>query len=170
MHELAGARTRAYLADCGMYLAVAAATVPLGVVAAAKGWGKSRAFVLGVSSIPPLVATVIAARQETGPMATTFGKRRQGLVVRSRDGAPVTFKRGLIRNAVKVGIPWQLGHVVAVGAAVGYCDDADPLTLAATALIYPLVGAMVVAGTTGSGRALHDRLVGTVVERVATPS
>lgn len=125
---------------------------------------------LGVSAIPPLAATVIAARQESGPTAATFGKRRQGLVVRSRGGTLVTFTRGLIRNAVKIGVPWQLGHVVAVGAVFGSFDDADPLTLAATALTYPMLGAMVVAGATGNGRALHDRLAGTVVEHVATLS
>ncbi len=170
VHELAGARARAYLIDCGVYLAVAAATAPFGVLAHVRGWGKRRSFVLAASTIPPLVATVIAARQESGPHAATFGKRRQGLVVCSRDGVPVTFGQGLIRNTVKIGIPWQLGHVVAVGAAFGGFDDADPLTLGATVLTYPLVGAMVTAGSTGSGRALHDRLVGTVVKRVTLPS
>lgn len=106
MHELAGARPHAYLADCGVYLAVAAATAPFGVLAQARGWGKRRSFVLAVSAIPPLVTTVIAARQVSGPRAATFGKRHQGLVVgRSRDGAPVTLGRGLIRNAAKIGIP-----------------------------------------------------------------
>lgn len=165
VHELAGARTRAYLMDCGVYLAVAAATAPLGVLAQAKGWGKSRAFVLGISAVAPLVATVVAARQESGPRAATFGKRWQGLVVRSRDGAPVTFARSLVRNFVKIGVPWQIGHVVAVGAALGYFDDADPLTLGAAAVTYPLLGAMVVTGATGDGRALHDRLAVTMVVR-----
>lgn len=150
-----------------MYLAVAAVTVPFGVLAHARGWGKRRSCMLAVSAVPPLVATVIAARQESGPRAATFGKRRQVLVVRFRDGSPVTFGRGLVRNAVKIGIPWQLGHVVAVGSALGYFDDGDPLTLGATVLTYPLLGAMVAAGATGSARALHDRLAGTVVERVA---
>jgi len=59
---------------------------------------------------------------------------------------------------------------VAVGAALGSFGDADPLTPGATALTYPLLGALVAAGATGSWRALHDRLTGTVVERVAMPS
>ena len=170
MHELAGARTRAYLIDCGVYLAIAATTAPLVVLSAAKGWEKNRSFVLAVSAIPPVVATVVAARQESGPESSTFGKRRHGLVVRTRDGEPVTFTRALIRNVAKIAIPWQLGHFVAISAALGYLEDGDRLTVGATALIYPVLGAMVVAGASGSGRAFHDRLADTVVELVAQPS
>lgn len=170
MHELAGARTRAYLIDCGVYLAIAATTAPFGVLATARGWGKRRSFLLAVSAIPPVVATVVAARQESGPESATFGKRRLGLIVRTRDGEPVTFTRALIRNAAKICIPWQLGHFVAISAALGYLEDGDRLTVGATALTYPMLGAMVVAGAAGNGRAFHDHLAGTVVELVAQPS
>lgn len=170
MHELAGARMRAHLIDCVVYLAVAASTAPIRVLANASGWEKNRSFVLAVSAIPPVVATVVAARQESGPESSTFGKRRLGLVVRTRDGEPVTFTRALIRNVAKIAIPWQLGHFVAISAALGYLEDRDRLTVGATALIYPMLGAMVVAGAAGSGRAFHDRLAGTVVELGAQPS
>jgi hypothetical protein len=40
------------------------------------------------------------------------------LAVADADGHRLTLSRALISNAVKIGIPWQLGHVVAneVGA------------------------------------------------------
>lgn len=168
MHPLAGARARAYLVDCGAYLCVAAATVPMGVVGHHVGWGRHRAYVLCVSAVPPLVATLLAARQESGPRGATLGKRHQGLVVRGRADAVVTSGRALIRNTVKIGVPWQLGHVVAIGAAFGGFERRDPVTLGAAAVTYPLLATMVVAAALGGGRALHDRVAGTVVERTET--
>ncbi len=167
VHPLAGARARAYLLDCGVYLGIAAATVPIGVVAQRAGWKADRSWALGTSALPPLVATVLAARQESGPRAATLGKRRQGLVVRAADGSAPRFARCLLRDAVKIGVPWQLGHVVAIGAAYGGFERRDPLTLAATALTYPLLAVMALATTRGSGRALHDRVAGTRVRRAA---
>ncbi len=170
MHPLAGARARAYLVDCATSLGVAAAMVPFGAAAHRAGWGAHRSFVLGVSAVPPLLATVLAARQEAGPRAGTPGKRREGLVVTTGSGAPVPLARALVREAVKIGVPWQLGHVVAVGAAYGGFARRDPLTLVATALTYPLLAVMAAAAALGSGRALHDRVAGTVVRRVAVSS
>jgi hypothetical protein len=69
---------------------------------------------------------------------------------------------------VKIGIPWQLGHVVAIGSTFGGFERRDPATLAAAAVVYPLMVVMVVLAARGSGRALHDRLAGTQVRRAET--
>lgn len=164
------ARARAYLIDCGLYLGVAAAMVPIGVVAHRAGWGRHQAYVVCVSAVPPLVAVVMAARQESGATSATPGKRRRGLVVRARDGGPVTSARALVRNGVKIGLPWQLGHVVAIGAARGGFEHRDPLTIGATAVTCPLLAAMVASVARGTGLALHDRVAGTLVERAGHSS
>jgi uncharacterized RDD family membrane protein YckC len=166
MHPLLAARTKAYLRDAVTYLGVAAATVPVGLVLRHEGIGQHPGFLLAVSAVPPLVASVIAARQESGAHRATWGKRRQGLVVTTSSGERVPFGRALVRNLVKIGIPWQLGHTVAIGAAYGGFERGDPLTLAATAVTYPLVAVMIVAVARGTGRGLHDRVAGTAVARV----
>ncbi len=163
MHPLLARRTRAYLLDSCGYAGVALATVPLGLVFQRRGWGDNRGLVLAVSAIPPLVATVIASVQEAGPDAATPGKRRERLSVTDTTGRPLTLGRALLRNLTKIFIPWQLGHLVAIGARFDGFARRDPLTLAATALTYPLVGAAVAAVARGSGRGLHDRVAGTLV-------
>ena len=61
----------------------------------------------------------------------------------------MTLARALLRNVAKIAIPWQLGHFVAISAALGYLEDGDRLTVGATALIYPMLGALVSPGAGG---------------------
>ena len=168
MHSLFRARGRAYVLDCLVYLGLAASTVPLGVVFQQQGWGHAKGLVLAVSAIPPVAATVLAGVQESGVRAATFGKRLVHLEVFTATGDRVPLGRALLRNAVKIGIPWQLGHVVAIGSTFGGFERRDPATLAAAAVVYPLMVVMVVLAARGSGRALHDRLAGTQVRRAET--
>lgn len=162
MHQLAGRRAKAYLRDCLGYAGIAAATVPIGLALNAAGVGEHRGAVIAVSGVPPVVAAVVAARQESG-RGSTWGKRREALAVTGTDGAAVPFDRALWRNAVKITVPWQLGHVVAIGAAYGGYEDGDPLTIGATAVLYALGAAMAVTLLRGEGRGLHDRAARTVV-------
>lgn len=172
MNRLAGRRGRAYLRDCIVYAGIAAATVPLGMAAHAAGWGGNRAFVLAASAVPPVVATWLAAKQESGPARATWGKQRHGLVVTDRHGRPIDRRRALLRNTVKIGVPWQLGHTVAIGAAFGGFETRDRLTIAATVVTYPLLAVMILAVARGQGRGLHDRVADTAVVAAAetTPS
>lgn len=163
MHPLARRRTRAYLRDCIGYLGIAAATVPFGVAAQSQGWGRSQVFVWAVSAVPPVIATTVAARRESGTAAATLGKVQRGLQVHARAGMPVGLGGALLRNTVKIAIPWQVGHTVAVGAAFGGFEVGDPVTLAAAVITYPLLAVMIATGVLGEGRALHDRVAGTVV-------
>ena len=120
MHPLAKRRCLAYLTDCLPYLGIAAATAPVGVVlATTTELGASRLYSHLISAVPPAIATVVTARAESGPHRATWGKRRQGLTVLTVDGAPLSGGRALARSVVKVFVPWQLGHLTAVGAAWG---------------------------------------------------
>lgn len=169
MHPLAIPRARAYLRDWGTYLGLAAATAPLGVVGQITGWGRKPSFNYAVSSVPPILAALLAARQEARQGATP-GKRRHHLLVTKREGIPITFGRALARNCLKIAIPWQLGHMVAIGAGFGGFDRRDPLTLGAAFVTYPLLAAMILSVVLGDGRAIHDRLSGTRVVGTAITS
>lgn len=167
MHPLAGRRGKAYLLDCLGFLGVGAAMVPFGVVAYRRGLIGPRPVISHlVSATLPVIATVWTARQESGAMRATWGKRRHGLTVTTEDGDALPFGTALLRNTVKILIPWQLGHTVAIGSAYGGWDRKDPVTLGATAVTYPLLGVIVGAVASGSGRAVHDRVVGSVVHGV----
>lgn len=157
MHPLATRRTLAHLTDCAGYLGVCAAIVPLGIViATSTDLGRKPAFAHVASMVPPAIATVLAARAESGPHRATWGKRRQGLEVSWADGAGLTIGRALARNAAKIFVPWQLGHTSAIGAASGGFERKDPLTYAATVAAYGVIGVYAWTGTRGSGRGVHD--------------
>lgn len=167
MHRLATARARAYLIDGGLYLGIAAMEVPVGLASIRRGGDTNRVWVYAASAVAPIVAAIWAARAESGPHQATLGKRRVGVHVVSASAsggdARLSFARGLVRNVVKIAVPWQLGHTVALGASRGGFEERDPLTLASTALIYPLLGVMAWTGLRGHGRAIHDRVAGSLV-------
>ncbi|MPZ52481.1 MAG: hypothetical protein GEU79_07075 [Acidimicrobiia bacterium] len=163
MNKLAMARGKAYALDCVAYLGIATATVPLGILAYRAGWGEQRGAVLAMSAIPPVIATVLAARQESGPERSTWGKRRQGLVVAGKRSIQVGFGRALLRNTIKIAIPWQIGHTLAVGAAFGGFEDRDPTTIVASVLTYVGLGVLIGSVLYGEGRGVHDRLAHTRV-------
>lgn len=160
IHPLAGRRARAYLLDAIGYLGIAAAMVPAGLLLNAYA-PPTPGAVIAMSAVPPVVATIWASKAESGPSHATWGKRRLGLTVAA--GNPLTFARALARNTVKIGIPWQLGHVVAVGAAAGGFEAGDPLTLATGVLIYPVIGVLTLMTALGRGLGPHDRASGTCV-------
>lgn len=163
MHPLAALRARAYARDCVRYLAIAAATAPLGAVAGvARERGRLREFAWGVSAVGPVVATVLAARAESRS-GMTGGKRSHDLRVVSAAGGSAGAGRCLLRNVVKIAVPWQLGHLVAVEAAFGELERRDPLTVTAAVVSYLLPAMMIASVFAGEGRPVHDRLAGTRV-------
>ncbi|MGP9539903.1 RDD family protein [Brachybacterium sp. AOP43-C2-M15] len=168
MHPLASRRCLAHLTDCVGYLGVAAATLPVGVlVVTTTDLGRVPLFGHLVSTVPPAIATVLAARAEAGPHRATWGKRRQGLEVVGRDGGAMSLGEALGRNALKIFVPWQLGHLTAIGAAWGGFEERDPLTLASSIAVYTVIGVHAWTGLRGTGRGVHDLLAGSRVTAVA---
>ncbi|APX32887.1 hypothetical protein BH708_09345 [Brachybacterium sp. P6-10-X1] len=176
MHALARRRATGYLLDCTGYLGIAAAIIPLGLaVNALTDLGSHRSYAYAVSAVHPAIATVVAARAESGPSRATWGKRRRGLQVKDLRGAavdeaPIPLPRALLRNTVKIFVPWQLGHVTAVGAAYGDFETLRPATVVASVLTYGVIGTFALTGLRGTGRGPHDLVAGTlVVSAAATP-
>lgn len=64
---------------------------------------------------------------------------------------------------MKIAIPWQLGHVVAVGAVYGDFDTGAAGTMVAMVLLYGVVIVLVGTVMLGSGRGIHDRIAATRV-------
>jgi uncharacterized RDD family membrane protein YckC len=168
---LALRRGRAYARDCLGYLVLPAAMLPVGIPLALQiqDPATARAVATVSSAVPPLLAALWAARAESGARGATWGKRRERLVL----AGPTTFARALVRNAVKIALPWQLGHLVAIGAASGDFEQSPTAswgaatTMAMTVVLYPLLLGLVGTVVLGSGRGLHDLLAGTRVVAVA---
>ncbi|WP_114853596.1 RDD family protein [Brachybacterium sp. YJGR34] len=182
MHHLAGRRLAGYLLDCSGYLGICAALLPAGIATLRlTDLGSSRTYAYLISAVPPALATLVAARAESGPHGATWGKRRQGLRVVAVDAAeaaggadgagraamvdptPLPLPRALLRSTVKIFVPWQLAHVTGIGAAWGGFERGDRVTWTATVLTYAGIGAFAVMGLRGSGRGPHDLAAGTAV-------
>lgn len=151
--------------DSLVHLAVPAALVPVGLLVRRRYDHLDPRFSHALSTLPPVAATLIATAQES--RRGTWGHRSQGLVVRTADGRVPGAGRALLRNTIKVGLPWQLGHVVAIGAATGGLDRRHPWVKAAAMIVHSWMAAAIAAVALGSGRALHGRAARTRVGRAA---
>jgi len=168
------ARVGAWLIDLlcisgwvAMLAVVGAALYFAKVVPALGVWaGNAVSFLVLVMPV-----TVALARFESGSREATIGKHARGLRVVDVDGrSQVSFGRALLRNAVKVAVPWGLGHVVVYGLAGSASSGSVPVWLVvATAAAYVLPAVYVVTLFLGNGRTPYDRLSRTIVVRNTDP-
>ena len=114
-----------------------------------------------------LPVTVAFAALESSSRQASLGKRaRRLLVVNSTTGRRVTFRRALTRIALKIGVPWSIGHAAAYGIVASSGAGTIPAdVVAVTALAYVLPLFYIASLFIGSGRTPYDRLSGTMVER-----
>ncbi|WP_309620023.1 RDD family protein [Salinibacterium sp.] len=114
-----------------------------------------------------LPVTVAFAALESSSREASLGKRARRLrVVDSTTGLRVTFWRALVRNTLKIAVPWSIGHAAAYGFVVSSSTGAVPAgVVVVTALAYALPLLYVLYLFIGSGRTPYDRLSGTMVKR-----
>lgn len=135
-------------------------------------------YLLGVTSELPLLwlnviatvtlvvpVTLALAGMESSRNEASFGKRALGLqVVNARTGERMGFPQSLARNALKIALPWTIGHTAVYGLVVTPPSEPVPLWIwAATAVAYILPIAYVVSLFFGKGRTPYDRLCGSAV-------
>jgi uncharacterized RDD family membrane protein YckC len=158
-------RIAAWAGDWLIISVYAAALVPLGlwldgrsVRLSLLGWNAVSFFVLVVP------ATVwLTAWEATGSGATP-GKRLLRLRVRRLQRGRLGWRRAVVRNAIKIALPWELGHTAAFllsdprsGRSSGLIGSACAFLACAFAAVY------VAALFTGYGRPPYDRVAGTEV-------
>ena len=170
MTRLPGNRLLAWLVDWVAILVwaalVAAVGVPLFLSGATRGIGT---LTLNLISALLLVVpvTIALALQEGGRRHATIGKRvRCERVIDVKSGQGVTFWPALARNAVKVALPWLIGHA-AVYAIVesSKAGSVSPGVWILTGAAYVLPIVYVVSLFVGSGRTPYDLVSGTRVVR-----
>lgn len=167
-----GDRLLAVLIDwlfmCAWITVVAAVAIPLLVVGTLVRLPPVAANVVAtVVLVVPI--TVALAVLESGPRQATPGKRARRLVVQdARTGDALPFRRALLRNALKIALPWIVAHaaVYAIAGAGAAGASAPAGAQAATIASYVLPVAYLVTLCLGAGRTPYDRLAGAVVARV----
>ena len=170
---LAVRRVAAMAVDWLIISGYAAALVPLGLFLvnrsidlSAAGWN-AVAFVLLI--VP---ATGWLAAWESGAGAASPGKHLLRLTVVVPGRQRLGWRRGLARNALKIALPWELGHTgafVLADATVGQPLAALGMASAFAACV--LAAAYVASLFVGSGRTPYDRATGTRVTSLSpTPS
>jgi len=156
-------RLLAGLIDLGMALAwallVAAVGVPLYLAGQTSALGPLALNLVGLALVV-LPVTVALTVMECGRYEATPGKLKFGLRVR-RDpmGERISWQRSLLRNLLKLGVPWSLGHLAAIALAAGGGIDAQIGAVLSMAI--PV--AYLVSLFLGDGRTIYDRLAGTMV-------
>jgi hypothetical protein len=166
---IGGRRLAAWLIDWMCILVWVALTAAIGVplylagIIAPTGYGALNLIAALVVVVPVVVG---AAWFESRSVAATPGKRVLRLRVRTAGGrAP--FRVALLRNTLKIGVPWLIGHA-AVFAIVASSGTTDPVPvwvwlLTGAAYLIPLIwiASLFIAG----GRTPYDRIIGMDVVR-----
>lgn len=157
---MAWRRLAAWVIDWLIVSLYAGALVPLGLWLHARsvqlspmGWN-AVSFVLLI-----LPVTLWLTAWEGSGSGATPGKRLLGLRVR-----PPGWRRALVRNAIKVALPWELGHTTAFLLADPHAGAASSLVGLVCAFVACGLAAVYVAALfIGTGRPPYDRVAATVV-------
>jgi uncharacterized RDD family membrane protein YckC len=142
---------------------VAAIGIPLYVAGLTGQWSAVTTNVVSalVTAVP---LTIFLAVLESGTRQASVGKRVLGLkVVAARDGGRLSFASALLRNALKVAVPWTIGHAAAIALVGSTTISPGLVTLTAAAYVLPLV--YVVTLFVRDGRTPYDRAAGAGVIR-----
>lgn len=164
-------RIVAWLIDCVCILAWVAVTAAVGVPLYHAGMiqpvGLVALNILG--AIVVVVPVVFAAAYfDSRDVPGTPGKRALGLVLLSHTGRP-TFPVAFLRDSLKIGLPWLIGHAAAF-AIVASSATTNPVPMRVwvlTGAAYAVPAIWVGSLFSPSGRTVYDRLSRTGVHRRA---
>ena len=94
----------------------------------------------------------------------TLGKRALGLVVTpAAASGQVSFSRTLVRNLLKIAVPWAIGHVAVYGFASAFLEVIPTWVYVVTVLSYVLPLVYLVSLFVRTGRTPYDLIAGTRV-------
>jgi hypothetical protein len=121
-----------------------------------------------VAALVIVIPIVVAAGIfESRRISATPGKRILRLEVRGPGGRP-TLRRALLRNLLKLGVPWLAGHAAVYAIVQTSSGGSTPSWVwAITAAAYVLPVTYLVTLFAGSGRTPYDRLARTDVLPIA---
>lgn len=160
-------RVLAWLIDWACILAWVAVTAAIGVPLYLAGViapvGVLELNLVG-ACIMVMPVVIAAACFESRSVAATPGKRALGLRVLATSGRP-RFLVALVRNLLKVGLPWLIGHAavfaIVTSSAASDTVPAGVWMLTAAAYLIPVI--WIVSLFVPGGRTPYDRITSTSV-------
>jgi uncharacterized RDD family membrane protein YckC len=164
---LAWRRIAAWMIDWLWILSLPALLLPVGLALYSTGTRLPPEVWNGVSFlILILPVTLWAAWRESGRFQATPGKRvRRLAVVDARTAQPVGYSRALLRNIVKIAMPWELGHTVAFGYVAQTDGQTPAYLMALTIVVYAVMLGWLGSLFLTSTRTPYDLVSGTRVIR-----
>lgn len=171
---IGGRRILAWLIDWACILAWAALTAAVALPLYLAGVMASTDLVTSnlVAAVAVVVPAVVgAAWFESRSSAATPGKRVLGLEVLTDAGHP-RYRVALVRNALKIGVPWLVGHAAAYAVVASSAESGTvPVGVwVLTAAAYVIPAVWIVSLFVAGGRTPYDRVAGTTVGRRAQPA
>ena len=102
---------------------------------------------------------------ESSAREASVGKRTRHLrVVDAFTGSRVSFRRSILRNTLKIGVPWTIGHAAVFSIVQASGSGPVPVSVwLLTVVAYVLPIMYVVSLFVGQGRTPYDLVSGTVV-------
>jgi uncharacterized RDD family membrane protein YckC len=163
---LAWRRVAAWGMDWLVISLYAGALVPLGLLLVERSVRLSPLGWNAVSFVILIVpATVWLATWEASGRGATPGKQWLRLRVRTLQGGQLGWRRALARNAIKIALPWELGHTAAFLLADPRAGAAVTAIGMASAYVACALGAWYVTTLfIGAGRTPYERATATRVE------
>ena len=164
-------RLLAWVIDCLCILVwvvvVAAVGVPLYLAGITGGLTVVAQNILA-TVILVVPVTLMLAGFESSAREASIGKRvRHLLVVNSRTGQRVSFRRALARNTMKLAVPWTVGHAAVYSiVAASAAGSIPPSIWVITAFAYVLPLGYIASLFFGTGRSPYDRISGTTATLV----
>lgn len=115
---------------------------------------------IATAAVTTFPVTAWLSAWECSRVAASPGKRLAGLHVTAIEGDRPSPARAIVRNVLKVAIPWELAHA-GVWRLADDANDRRSRVLLASSL--GLTAAYAVSALVGDGRTIYDRLTGSVV-------
>ena len=149
----------------------AAVGVPL-YLSGVTGHMSTLASNLAAALLMVVPVTVVLALLESGPREASIGKRTRHLrVVEAVTGSRVSFRRSILRNTMKIGVPWTIGHAAAYSIFQAGRSGSVPVSVwALTLAAYVLPVMYFVFLFVGPGRTPYDLMSSTVVIQEVQPA
>lgn len=146
--------------------ASAAVGVPLYLAGRTRGLSTITLNIIASTAVV-MPVTIGLAWLESSAREATIGKRTRRLrVVDADTGSRIPFRRALLRNAVKIAVPWMLGHAVVYEIVqTSKAGDVPGWLAVATGGAYVLPAVYVVSLFVRRGRTPYDWMSRTTVIR-----
>jgi len=166
---LAGRRIAAWCVDWLVISGYAAALIPLGLllVGYSHRWSPLAANAVALATLV-VPAWLWMAAWERGPRAASPGKRLLRLRADAVQRTALGWRRSLVRNGLKLAVPWELGHTAAFTLADVHASGPATAIGLTGGLAACLIGCgYLVSLFVGTGRTPYDLASGARV--VAVP-